>query len=301
MISASPLPLQLSRWHHPDVRNLAWVLSAPSMLAELPGCIHPVTVTGDDEWQAHFTAYQDRLDALERDPTPLTRLLAAHRNHRLGYYFEYLLLFWLEDASWHPYRLLRHHAAVREGHMTVGELDFLVADSRTGRIEHWEVAVKFFLGHPPLDDPWRWQGPNGHDTLGAKLDHLAQRQFRFEGYGEHAINDRRLVMKGRLFYPAGTGAASPACLSASHLRGLWTDRQTLQASPRAAGMLWRHAGRDEWLADQQPSLNLPLYPLHRLLPPPSTRPELFIGFDPDGRESLRCFLMPDRPANGLAV
>ena len=65
-----------------------------------------------------------------------------------------------------------------------------------------------------------------------------------------------------------------------------------RAAPAFRALRWRHAGREEWLADQQAALPLPLSAPEGLSPPDSARPELFIGFDECGRERQRCFLIP---------
>ncbi len=279
-------------WRHPDVRNLAWVLASPALLRELPDSAHPVRVLDDRFWQPLFDAYRPRLDALERDPLPLTEFLNAHKNHRLGYYFEYLLLFWLRDDAFHPFRLIRHRATIMAGKITTGELDYLVHNTGSGQVEHWEVAVKFYLGHPPLTEANRWIGPNSHDTLGAKLEHLARQQFRFDDYEGQTIEQRCLMMKGQLFYPPMRTDATLDCLSPQHLRGQWLDWAAFRANPAFRRLRWRHAGRDEWLADQQAALQMPLAAADALANPPSERPELFIGFDDRDREVQRCFLTP---------
>lgn len=285
------LPELLRHWRHPDVRNLAWVLASPALLRQLPDSIHPARILDDRFWQPLFDAYRPRLHALERDPLPLTEFLTAHKNHRLGYYFEYLLLFWLQDEAFHPFRLIRHRATIMTGKITIGELDFLLHDTRSGQVEHWEVAVKFYLGHPPLTEARHWIGPNSHDTLGAKLEHLARQQFRFGSYEGHVIEQRCLVMKGQLFYPPRTDNTLD-CLASRHLRGQWLDWAAFRANPAFRQLHWRHAGRDEWLADQQSVLQQPLAAPGALTHPASTRPELFIGFDDRGEERQRCFLTP---------
>ncbi len=286
------LPELLRFWRHPDVRNLAWVLASPALLRHLPDSIHPVRILDDRFWQPLFDAYRPRLDALEHDPLPLTEFLTAHKNHRLGYYFEYLLLFWLQDEAFHPFRLIRHRATLMAGKITIGELDFLLHDTRSGQVEHWEVAVKFYLGHPPLTEARHWIGPNSHDTLGAKLEHLARQQFRFDGFEDIGIEQRCLVMKGQLFYPRDWTGATLDCLSPGHLQGQWLDWESFRSAPLFGGWRWRHAGRDEWLADQQAALQSPLCLPDDLSHPASERPELFIGFDAAGREVQRCFLTP---------
>ncbi|RZU38374.1 hypothetical protein EV700_2305 [Fluviicoccus keumensis] len=282
----------LRLWRHPDVRNLAWALASPALLRELPDSAHPVRILDDRFWLPLFAAYRPRLDALERDPSPLVEFLAAHKNHRLGYYFEYLLLFWLQDEAFHPFRLIRHRATIMAGKITVGELDFLLRNTDSGKVEHWEAAVKFYLGHPPLTVAGHWIGPNSHDTLGAKLTHLARQQFRFDAFEDHVIEQRCLVMKGQLFYPPGLTEETLDCLSAGHLRGQWRDWTSFRADPAFRALRWRHAGRDEWLADQQAALQLPLAAPESLAHPDSARPELFIGFDAGDEEQRRCFLTP---------
>ena len=130
-------------YHHPHVRNLAWVLSSPALLSYLPNFHQPLTVLDDDFWQQNYQNYIPKLQALDLNPQPLTDFLTQHKNHRLGYYFEYLLLFWLQDKNFHSFELIKHRATLFEGKTTIGELDFLLKNQATGKIEHWEVAIKF--------------------------------------------------------------------------------------------------------------------------------------------------------------
>ena len=189
-------------YHHPHVRNLAWVLSSPALLSYLPNFHQPLMVLDDDFWQQHYQNYIPKLQALDLNPQQLTDFLNQHKNHRLGYYFEYLLLFWLQDKNFHSFELIKHRATLFEGKTTIGELDFLLKNQATGKIEHWEVAIKFYLGHPPLNDALCWLGANDNDSFGRKLEHLAQKQFRYASYQEYEIEQRCLVVKGRLFYPS---------------------------------------------------------------------------------------------------
>ncbi len=292
---------ELASWHafhQPHVRNLAWVLSSPALLSFLPNFAQPLTVLADDFWQRHYQTYVPKLQQLDLQPQPLIEFLEQHKNHRLGYYFEYLLLFWLQDRDYHHFELIKHRATIFTGKITIGELDFLIKNQQTGRIEHWEVAIKFYLGHPPLNDAYHWLGPNDRDSLGRKLDHLAQQQFRFGHYQDHEIEQRCLAVKGRLFYPsshksllaAATMEDGLACLSPQHLKGNWLLWDEFVASPEAALWQWRHVGRDEWLADQQINKQLPLIPAAQLPMLPTPRAELFLGFDDQGIERARCFL-----------
>lgn len=286
-------------YHHPHVRNLAWVLSSPVLLKYLPNFHQPLTVLDDDFWQQHYQTYIPKLQALDLNPQPLSDFLAQHKNHRLGYYFEYLLLFWLQDKDFHPFELIKHRATLFEGKTTIGELDFLLKNKATGKIEHWEVAIKFYLGHPPLNDALNWLGANDNDSFGRKLEHLAQKQFRYACYQEYQIGQRCLVVKGRLFYPSSdktllkkAEGETLDCLSVQHLQGNWWRWDEFVRCQETALLKWRHVDRDEWLADQQINKCLPLMTVAELPVLATTRAELFIGFDEDEQEQARCFVRP---------
>lgn len=284
-------------YYHPDVRHLAWVLSAPVLLSYLPNACQPVEVLNDDFWHTHYTAYLPKLQQLDINPRPLEEFLAQQKNHRLGYYFEYLLLFWLQDRDFHHFELIQHRATLFDGKITIGELDYLVKNHQTGQVEHWEAAIKFYLGYPPLNDSYRWLGANDNDSLGRKLEHLANKQFRFSQYQSHLIQRRCLVIKGRLFYPSShkqmlqrAMSESLACLAPQHLQANWLLWAEFVGSPEAHLLQWRHVAKDEWLADQQCNKRLALASASLLPPLPSQRPELFLGFDEQQQEQARCFV-----------
>lgn len=284
-------------YYHPHVRNLAWVLASPALLSYLPNFNQPLTVFDDDFWQQQYLAYIPKLQQLDLNPQLLEDFLAQHKNHRLGYYFEYLLLFWLQDRDFHYFELLQHRATIFDGKITIGELDYLVKNHQTGQIEHWEAAIKFYLGYPPLMDSLRWLGANDRDSIGRKMEHLAQKQFRFSGYQEHEIQQRCLVAKGRLFYPLShknllkrAHDATLDCLASQHLQANWLLWDEFISHPQARLLQWRHVAKDEWMADQQINKKLPLLGVQDLPPLASARPELFIGFDLEQQEQARCFV-----------
>ena len=282
---------------HPAVRDLDWALSSPSLVLSLPHAPHHAEVIPDAVWREWRAAYAERLAWLDANPTELEAFLARNTNHRLGYYFEYLLAFWLQDGIGHPFRLWRHHLPVRQGSLTLGEMDFLVEHAATGELEHWEVAVKFYLGAPPLGDIFRWVGPNRSDTLGRKLDHLATRQFRFDEAEGRRIDRRCAVVRGRLFHPAHGRELPSRFVSPDHLRGLWFTRDEFLDDPRTAGMRWRPAGREEWLTSRQDIAPEPLAAREDLPFVDFPDTQLVLGFegDSDATDPWRCFLVRHRP------
>jgi hypothetical protein len=284
-------------YYHPHVRNLAWVLASPALLSYLPNFNQPLTVLEDDFWQQQYLAYIPKLQQLDLNPQPLEDFLAQHKNHRLGYYFEYLLLFWLQDRDFHYFELIQHRATLFDGKITIGELDYLVKNHQTGQIEHWEAAIKFYLGYPPLTDSVKWLGANDRDSIGRKMEHLAQKQFRFASYQDYEIQQRCLVVKGRLFYPLShknllerAHDTTLDCLAPQHLQANWLLWDEFISHPQAHLLQWRHVAKDEWMANQQINKKLPLLGVQALPPLASARPELFIGFDAEQQEQARCFV-----------
>ncbi len=79
---------------------------------------------------------------------------------RLGLYFEWL---WLQALQCHPdYQLLGSNIQIQHEGRTLGSLDFLVLDTKTDTVEHWELACKFYLCYRDGQEV-HWLGPNLND------------------------------------------------------------------------------------------------------------------------------------------
>ncbi|WP_227429935.1 DUF1853 family protein [Psychrobacter sp. I-STPA6b] len=229
-------------FNHPFVKDLAFSLACPTVLNHWhnidPYQISPsITVHQIQFWQQQFYHYQPRL--YELDTTTqyqrLTRFLMSRPSpHRLGFHFEGLLHFWLVDGfeqGLHQLQLLAHNIQLYRDKQTVGELDFIIHNHQTGNIEHWELAVKFFLGSPPYDYA-NWVGINSKDTLHRKMLHMQQKPFHsvwvnvnLDGNEQKLRIDKRLaVIKGRFFVPNHTTSFKrPDWLSPSFPLHSWYD------------------------------------------------------------------------------
>ncbi len=108
--------------------------------------------------------------------------------------------FWLLDHAYHPYELLGHSIQKIDGRKTVGELDFVLRNTATAEIEHWEVALKYYLAEGDFSLPY-WYGLNRSDTLSRKLNHFTQKQFQFEDALGQNIQRRFCILKGQLYLP----------------------------------------------------------------------------------------------------
>ena len=210
------------RWGHlrrARVRALAWLLDSPDLLdgaaphwrgrvASL-GPVTPETA----RWLAD----------LDHDPAALDAALGARVYTRLGLYAEKLMAFYFQ----HQGRLIEHGLQVRASRNdTVGEFDFLL-DAGPEALEHIEFATKFYLlqgGEGQEFDAL--VGPNLADSLGAKMRKIFERQLELGAHPAaqallpRPVTAARALVKGWLFYPAGSWAAMSG-ITAGHCRGFW--------------------------------------------------------------------------------
>ena len=142
--------------------QLNWLIQAPSLLA-----CPPYTDAGlqlQREWQ--------------RDPGLINRaaelLAETCQPQRLGLAFEQWVAA-LVCAS-EGLELVERNLPIRDGQTTLGELDMLVRDLESGKLWHWELALKFYLGTPE-----QWYGPNTRDTLERKHKMQPFKNFRLGG------------------------------------------------------------------------------------------------------------------------
>ncbi|ANF82323.1 hypothetical protein A3K93_09055 [Acinetobacter sp. NCu2D-2] len=203
----SPLNTNLyEKWQnyqHPLVRQLAFAVGSPNILSQLPDeleIIHPFQLHDDQTWQKHLENYHPRLIELDQNPTELIEFVSRLKSTRLGLRFEMLVWFWLLDAKYHPYQLLGHSIQKIDGPKTLGELDFVLLNAETHQIEHWEVALKYYLAEADLSLA-NWYGLNRSDTLNRKLKHFTQKQFQFQEALGHHIQQRYCMIKGQLYLP----------------------------------------------------------------------------------------------------
>jgi uncharacterized protein len=210
------LRLFLTQLTDPVVRDLAWALASPNLLQSSP-------LAPDNGWYRQLLVeYQARLFELDAAPEVLHAHCRPYR--RLGLYFEALWHFFLLDHS--RFQLLAHNWQQVIDGTTLGAFDFIVWDQQSQRIEHWELAVKFYLISNPDDAYDQACGLNTRDKLRHKVEHMLHHQLRLsqhpqirERLGRQKLmpQSTRLIMKGRLYYP-------PSCqqfLSDQGERGHW--------------------------------------------------------------------------------
>ena len=229
------------QYRRPYVRDLAYVLACPNVLTEwLDFAPHqnnsPITVHHASFWQRQFEAYSSRLDELDNTPAyqDLSRYLSTRPSpRRLGFHFEGLLSFWLTDGyaqGLHSYQVLASNVQLYQGKQTIGELDLILYNHDKKRTEHWELAIKFFMGSEPFA-PENWVGINSNDNLQRKMTHMQTKQFctvwvDTENHGRVKVDKRYAVIKGRFFLPIDNDDfVYPDWLTESFPIDRWCDTQ----------------------------------------------------------------------------
>jgi len=243
----------LNRFSNRLVRDLAWVIASPPLVSGN---------YNDTHWWSHKDCLQEFKDCLpalitlDQNPSPLIEHLEKLTSGRLGLRFESFIAYWLTISP--NFELLAQNIQIiepfvsphKKGCHTHGELDFIIRDIHTDKTIHLEVAVKFYLGTEPYEDPFRWFGTNTKDQLGKKVEHLKSHQTQLSNnfvnhlkkYG-YLIDTKQCLLKGRLFYPRKIDNA-PQGVTKNHLRGRWD-----YASTAIENKLLFPLDKKDWLAE----------------------------------------------------
>jgi len=177
------------------------VFNAAQAARDLLWAVNSASFVSGDEVAPNRPLSENDIDAAH-----LSRFIEDLPGHRVGRYFERLLHFWLEHIR--GVEIVAVGMQLRDGNVTVGELDFLYRDE-AGRLVHCEASVKFFLhleGHKPSAFP----GPNATDNYERKISKLFDHQLpRSHGHVD-GIDLRHAFVKGIVFYrPGETNIALP--------------------------------------------------------------------------------------------
>ncbi len=259
-------PAPWEQFRRPFVRDLAFAIVCPNMLTHWIDTAPnqntpPVFVHSEAFWQAQFDAYQTRL--VELDSTTayqdLTRFLLKRPSpNRLGFHFEGLIHFWLQDGfenDCHPFEVIANNVQLYRDKQTTGELDLIIKNHERQSIEHWELAIKFFMGSAPFL-PENWVGINSNDNLQRKMSHMQCKQFRSvwvdtPNHGQVKIDQRFAVIKGRFFLPILTmDFDSPKWMTPNFPLHRWFDSLDTAQLAKLQNASLRRAHYVEWFTQR---------------------------------------------------
>jgi len=197
-----------------SVRDLAWAISSPPLMSQVSRqCVWP-----QENWfRQLYMEVSPWMEHLDNDSSELDELLARQKDRRMGKYFETLWYFWLCNQS--RYDIVENNVQINIDGETLGELDFILFDNKEKKTLHWELAVKFYLGVGDTREMSNWHGPNRHDRLDIKVEHLVGRQsvigedFRVARWLKQqslSIDSCAVILKGRLYFPLAPGREAGA-------------------------------------------------------------------------------------------
>ena len=237
---------------NPAHRDLAYLLASPSLLDDTMD----ISVISSAEWWEWFLAAKDWIAADDRAPATLNQLVNTQRRHKLGLYAEDLFLYYLETAS--PYEVIAHDLQSFIGTRSIGAFDFLLR-SPCGRIEHWEMAIKYFVQYTPSTSWKDFIGPGGTDSLQRKMNKMLKRQILLgdrpeaqadlqkKGYPLPEL--KRIVSVGKLFRAHHQPYVSPIHGAPEQPTGSWTHKTTflqyLSDNPHKRWVIRQHP---QWIA-----------------------------------------------------
>lgn len=244
------------------VRDLAWVVSSPSLIkqqADWPDIVDSVT-TLQDSWTNQW------LSCLNSAPSALQKHLSQEKSHFIGAYFESLWAFYLLSNP--RYELLAKNLQANSNKRTEGEFDFIIWDNEKSVCIHQEIAIKFYLGfdqenyHKFTDGKNIWLGPQCKDRLDLKMDKMLNSQINLstKNSGKQALKsvnidtdttriETQLVMKGYLFYPKNPTVVSPRFCNQNHLKGLWFTLDEFAAYIEESNFnAWAMLTKAEWVS-----------------------------------------------------
>ena len=236
---------------HEFARDIAWAMGSPNLIASIPGLPLNGPLRGLEFREQH------RLDCRE-DWSKWVHLESLRRagksGWRVGAYFEQVVETSMHLAS--GWDVLGSNVPVRRERQTLGAFDLILRNPE-GEVEHWELAVKFYLGVPGAESMRDWLGPNQRDTLHKKVERMRSHQLplsrREEGklalrtLGVEADPRRQGHLKGGLFLPAGK-EESCSVPAGGNIMGRWVESLEIEAClDQRKDSMWVKREKPNWL------------------------------------------------------
>ncbi|GJQ62647.1 MAG: hypothetical protein SCALA702_17000 [Melioribacteraceae bacterium] len=213
------------------IYDLEWVISSPAIFNS--GNYGSVLKLENNTLE-NLNLCADSRISLSDYSEKLTEFLGKKNTLLIGKYFEALFEFGLilsPDID----LLFSNQQITDHKNNTIGEIDFLYRDMKSGNLHHLELAGKFYLALNNIPDWNNFIGPNPADNLAKKMEHLvvkqvpllktdAGREFLKKHNLDYPVNSKYLL-KGYIFYHYPLfqthNFVSPTKAKKDHLKGWW--------------------------------------------------------------------------------
>ena len=165
-----------------------------------------------------------------------------------GKYFESLIHYAIEIDE--KYDLILKNKPIYKGKITTGEIDLIIRKPDTQALEHWEIALKFYLQHGP-NDANEMIGPGGNDTLASKLEKLESKQLPL-GLHPSVIEEvgstptSKLFLKGIFFHHLDSTLQLDNANSKAET-GWWINKAELVKLESLKVDKWSILQKSEWI------------------------------------------------------
>ncbi len=224
--------------------------------------------------------------------------------YKLGLRFEAIVAHWIElEPSLH---LLAKNLVVDDGKRTIGEFDLIVANN--GTVEHWELAIKFYLGVGDVSNLNNWHGPDPSDTLARKINRMVSHQLRLSQHpaGQKLLQQNgwdvrrsRSLVKGRLFHPHQSFRSQPLLVppnvNPGHEKGWWITDTEFALAPELKSARFVILERSHWFAPLLSAGAVPIMDHHQavsFLSGIETKGTIHVAqLNADGEELSRGFIV----------
>jgi hypothetical protein len=213
---------------HPAFRDLAYLLNAPCLLTSCES-FDAVETTTVLRW---FEQYRNWIQEDALEPRRLLDFVNTPRQYKLGLYAEDLFLHFLEHQT--EFELILHDQQIFNDKQCIGSMDFIIR-TPDGVVEHWEMAIKFFLQRCPSTDWIDFVGPSHVDSMHRKLTKMVGRQLKLsqrpEAIDYFEANDipvptvHRVFSVGRFFKGYGMDFVAPEGCDLNQPTGQWIRRR----------------------------------------------------------------------------
>lgn len=195
-----------------------WAIFSPSLLS------YPFSTEYIRD-EAHKDFVLSLLKELDSQPDQVDAHFEQFGSLPMGKYFEQLLFFMLERDD--RFEVLLQNHQLLKGKQTIGEIDLILKDTITSTIEHWEIALKYYLQSKCSEDHAVMLGPNAIDNLAKKMKKLTEQQLPLSSHSaaKYLIGAERteakLFMKGQIFYHLSKAVILPTNSNPLHEKHGW--------------------------------------------------------------------------------